>query len=296
MKRDRRTSRGFALVLVVLMAAIGTMIVTVMITRMSSERRTLKRITDSYQFRNDVYGSQEIFINWHRARSTVPFTELIAPDGQIFTVRLESGAYFTMSVADGQGALLTDLATLSGQIRDDVVRAIENLRLTVTPERFQQLTRAVGPPSVSIVGVEPDVLRAIVSGLTSPEATELFVAQVQAAKESREGITQVTLNEAATRAGIIGEQRNRLFNLVTTEPEIWTYRIEVFDPSVRRDQAVRGIKGLMQPERRATGGRGSQDLETFLSYRVFLTAEPIRYDDPSEMATAESATRVRTNR
>ncbi len=280
--------------MVVLMAAIGTMIVTVMITRMASERRTLKRIVDSYQYRNDLYGIQEIFINWHRARSTIAFTELIAPDGQIFTVRLDNGTHFTLSAADGQGALLTDLSSLSGEVRDDVVRAIDNLRLATLPDRFRQLTRAVGPPAVSIATAEPEVLRAIVTSVASPDAAELFITIIQAQRDAGEGITQVTLNEAATRAGIIGEQRNRMFNLITTEPEIWTYRVEFSDPAVSRDGPVRGIKGLMKPERRA-GGRGSQELETFLSYRVFLTAEPIRYDDPSELTQASRSKNMRND-
>lgn len=267
---------GFALVLVVLMAAIGTLIVTVMLTRMSAERRAMRRLVESYHLRHDTLGLQEVVHNWMRSLQVERVADLLAPDGHMLTVSTGDGQSVALYAADGQGTLLSDFSSLEGQLREDAARALDALRVLVGQERAAELTRLVGPAAVSLASAEIDVLRAVAMAVTTPAKAEIFVKQVSAARAGREGITQVTLNEAATRADILGEERTRLFALVTTEPELLAYVAEISEAGGRRGP-VRGFAGLMRPDRRSVGR--TMGAEAFLPHHLFLTAEPIRYED-----------------
>lgn len=271
--------RAFALLLAVMLAAAGSLVVVVMIERMTAERRAVKRLVESYHVRHDILGAQEILVGWFQRLQADKLADVVGPDGHALDIVLGDGRIFEVYLSDGQGTILSDPSLLAPEERADADAVIQKLREIVAPERIRKLTRPAGPLAISLASADLDVLRAVAETVAPPRQAEILLRELLAVQRAREGPTMTALQEAAARADIQGQERIRLFNLLSLQPAVWAYRIDVL-PYARWQGTIRSVEGLVKVPRAAARG-STTNPDVAMPMQMFLSAEPVRYDTPT---------------
>ncbi len=279
--------RGFALPMVMLLALIGVIVISSMLTRYASQNRFVNRHRVRYIEHHTQRGVQEMVGTWLDLVRGGPLDEIIREDGLAFTLNLEGSRRLDVYVHDGQGTLLTDFAAMNERERQVIEGALVELqgtrftrptrstrparsaRPTRTARPLDTYTRSRGPIAVSVMAAEPEVLKAILvaAEIESPTADRVVESIVQA--RERGGLTQPDLLGLLQATGITPEMRGLASTVLTVQPTLFAIETRVYDQ--RRGPMVAHYSGLVQVESR-TGGRAATQ-STFKPAGPFLSWE-----------------------
>ena len=268
-RRQSVRARGFALPMVLLVAMVGMIAVSAMLTRYVSQNRSVHRHTQRYVDHHMQRGVQEVVGSWLESMYGGPLAEVIGPDGLALVVDFEGGRRMEVYLRDGQGTLLTRLDEAPDRERRTTEAALAELSATVGAGEMDGYTRSAGSVKVSIAAVPGPVLRAILlSGGVSEEPADQIVGEILARRE-RGPITSQEVYTVLDSPGVPAERRAIIAALLTDSPSLWVVETRVVEGA--RDRVVARYAGLIEVEPRRSGRGGAQS--SFKPAGPFLTWE-----------------------
>lgn len=281
MKRVRRR-RAYALPIVVLLALVGTIVVSAILEYVSAQSRSVGRQLSSYEEHHMSRGLREVIGAWMQRARADDIREYLAPDGRAMDLEFRDGSRITIWMRDGQGTALRDLTQLSGPDLDDGRAVLRSIARGASDDaRFLELTRAVGPLAVSAHSAEHSLLSMIAEALVTEGDSSKFVSEVISARDAGQ-LDRAHYQQAMVSAGLTADERTRIERAITLEPTVWSVEAEIH----RRDARTLGgwvderYAGLA-PIRRQRGGntRTTGDISTiFQPLGAFLTWEQVDRD------------------
>ena len=268
-RRQSVRARGFALPMVLLVAMVGTIAVSAMLTRYGSQNRSVHRHTQRYVEHHMQRGVQEVVGAWLESMYGGPLAEVIGPDGLALVVDFEGGRRMEVYLRDGQGTLLTRLDEAPVRERQTTEAALVELTATVGAGEMEGYTRSAGPVKLSVAAVPGPVLRAIlVSGGVSERTADRIVGEVVARRE-RGPITYQEVFKLLDSPGSPVEGRAGIAAMLTDSPILWLVETRIIEGP--RDRVLARYAGLVEVETRRGGRGGAQ--ATFKPAGPFLTWE-----------------------
>lgn len=268
-RRQSVRSRGFALPMVLLVAMVGTIVVSAMLTRYASQNRSVHRHTQRYVEHHMQRGVQEVVGAWLESMYGGPLAEVIGPDGLALVVDFQGGRRMEVYLRDGQGTLLIRLDEAPARERRATEAALAELAATVGAGEMDGYTRSAGPAKVSVATVPEPVLRAILlSGGVSETAADRIVGEILARRE-RGPITYLEVLRVLDSPGVPVQGRSNIAALLTDSPSLWLVETRVVEGA--RDRVVARYAGLIEVEPRRSGRGGAQ--ASFKPAGPFLTWE-----------------------
>ena len=264
--------------MVLLLTLVAGVLAATMLSRESTQRLATQRQLDSYRSHHLSRGVREVVGQWAISLSGQPIEKMIAPDGRILDLRLADGGLVRVSMADGQGSVLTDMSKVTGDDRTDGERIVANLREITRGRPDPEWVRTVGPVKISAATAPEEVLEAVARVLMPTEgaATSLVRAIVSARRDGP--MTESDLASAVGRAGLSGDQMSKFNRLVAARPELWMVVVEVFDAGrdgEPRDRPHSRYAGRISFSQAGLGAfAGAESLGSFLSWEAL----PVRYD------------------
>ncbi|MFM9997054.1 MAG: hypothetical protein ACKVU4_14795 [Phycisphaerales bacterium] len=273
MDAERRTSRAFALPTVLLLTMVVGVAAAAMLSREADNRLMIERQLRAYGTHHMGKGVREVVGQWAISLSSQPLEKMIASDGHVLDLAMADGTLVRVSMADGQGSLLNDLARVPTSERVDAAAMIEALREVAGSSVEPDWVRPVGPVRVSAMGAPEAVLTAgaRVATSTKGQATALVRAIMDARRDGE--MTEATLNAAASRAGLTGDALSKFNRLFAPRPELWLLGVEVYPPAApgrRADQPESRYRGRIVLGQAGLGTMNAGD-----SLGMFLTWEEV---------------------
>lgn len=274
----RRPRPAFALPVVLLLTLVAGIIAATMLTREATHRLGTQRQLDSYRDHHISRGVREVIGQWAISLSGQPVEKMIAPDGHLLDIEPADGGLVRVSMADGQGAVLSDLGKISGEDRADGERILAALNEITRGKPDPSWLRPVGPVKISAATAPEEVIEAVARVLvpTTGAATSLTRAIMSARRDGP--MTESDLATAVGRAGLASDQLSRFNRLVTAKPELWLVTVDVHEPgrSGRPQEQPRSrYAGRISFSQAGLGAlAGAESLGSFLSWEPL----PVRYD------------------
>lgn len=256
--RARRRD-GFALLLTVLVFAIGTIMIGVMIDRQFSSTNSTRRHLDQHVGHHASRGLQECVEQYLMPFLSDSIEAQMGPDGHLLDFVLQDGRVIRVYLIDGQGAMLSDLTALTdASQRETGLAAMAHLRELMGRRRPPpELLRRYGPLAVSAVTAPKEVLEAMLVATLGPGGASRLAAEIVSQRE-RDGLDATGLSEAIGRVAREGEARAAIEALLTVSPVLWNGRIEIIRKHLaRRDEVVK-YRAVIEIER-GPARRGTSD-------------------------------------
>jgi hypothetical protein len=261
--------RAFALPMVMLLALIGVIVITSMLTRYESQNRFVHRHRMRYVEHHTQRGVQEMVGTWLDLVRGGPLGEIVQEDGLAFTLDMERGRRMEVYVHDGQGSLLMDMNAMNDRERQVIEGALEELRQDGPIDRVNELTRSRGPAAVSVLAAPPEVLRAILIAADIEGDTADRVVDDLIREREQVAMTQPDLLRLLGATGITPESRGLASAVLTVQPTLFAIETRVYDQ--RRGPMTAHYQGLVEVESRSGRGIAQSSFKPagpFLSWEV----------------------------
>lgn len=230
--RHRRVQRGrnqggFALPLVLMFALTSTILIAMMIERVTVGRRAAARQIEGYRETHASKGVQELMDAWLRSIPGRNIQSMIPREGPALRLELADGTAADVTLTDGQSRLLsTGVASSSS----DLSVILKGLERRVGPADVPGMLRSFGPKSVSVNTAPVEVLAAIIDAFTDDELGDRVASQLV---ELRRGqpIDQQDLDKIVLGYGVTPDQWQRMESWLTANPNVWRIEVTRTEPS-----------------------------------------------------------------
>jgi len=242
-RRSGAGSRAFALPLVVMVTLVVVVIVAAMLSRQETQSVVVAREVEAVRDWHFSRGVREIIDQWLKNKSTGSVRDLLAADGRAFDLVLDDGTRVSLYLADAQGTLLSTVAGLSTDERLDVVGSLDSLRQNAPPARYTALTRQIGPSEVSLWTAEPEVLNAVSRQAAGPDNGTELARSLEELRRSKERVTMSDIGEIATRLSLPDGKKRALSRMVTPEPSLFRFVLDVKAPN--SSQPIARYRGFL---------------------------------------------------
>ncbi len=174
-----RTRRAYALPLVMLLALVGTIAATLIVEFQGNQRRAEEQSVEAYRAHHEQQGIAEVLELW----LGLGRPQEIPPEGLAFQIRGPAGEIYQIELRDGQGTLLANPGTPSGDngqaMGEAFARAAAMLggmdAAHADPAR-EPLVRRHGPVRVNANSAPREVLVALARAVDPRAAAESFAA------------------------------------------------------------------------------------------------------------------------
>ena len=246
--------RAFVMPLVLMITMMLTLTAAYILQRQSTQAIVVRRQLGQYEGHHAARGIADVLDAWltggGRYRS---FRDRIDADGRILDITVpdglsansDGGDILRLYVKDAQGTLLSDFSGLTGQNLRDARDALDALR-GEAPANWNQLTRVLGPTTVSLTEAPKEVLSSIVQAATgSIHDGQDFVTAILKARAETVIDAQI-LNQAVLDAGLTPEQQGKLTRMVTPETTFWTLRADILQGGTRLVARYEGFLSTTQ--------------------------------------------------
>lgn len=212
--------RGFALPLVVLLTVIAGILLAALLERFGTQQTFAQRQLEQYRDHHIARGLQEAMQAWVNSvdTQTQSLKASLGERGKAFDLELD-GQRVTVYLQDGQGTALAEFAGLSPDEMGTAAEVLDQLRQQDSREA-RQLIRREGPLAVSVRAADERVLTAVARACSSSARAPRVVAELMRVRDEEE-FTIATMAEAFTRAGVEGEERVKLMQMLVTEPTLY---------------------------------------------------------------------------
>ncbi len=212
--------RGFALPLVVLLTVIAGILLAALLERLGTQQTFAQRQLEQYRDHHIARGLQEAMQAWVNSvdTQTQSLKASLGERGKAFDLELD-GQRVTVYLQDGQGTALAEFAGLSPEEMGTAAEVLDQLRQQDSREA-RQLIRREGPLAVSVRAADERVLTAVARACSSSARAPRVVAELMRVRDD-EDFTIATMAEAFTRAGVEGEERVKLMQMLVTEPTLY---------------------------------------------------------------------------
>ncbi len=212
--------RGFALPLVVMLTVIAGILLAAMLERFGTQQTFAQRQLEQYRDHHIARGLQEAMQAWVNSvdTQTQSLKASLGERGKAFDLELD-GQRVTVYLRDGQGTALAEFAGLSPEEMGTAAEVLDQLRQQDSREA-RQLIRREGPLAVSVRAADERVLTAVARACSSSARAPRVVAELMRVRDE-EDFTIATMAEAFTRAGVEGEERVKLMQMLVTEPTLY---------------------------------------------------------------------------
>jgi hypothetical protein len=193
-----------------MLALVGGLAVSLLLSRHSTSHRAVARQIDSYRDHHRGAGVKECILRWvDTARNRMD--ESIALDGHAFTMRVQGeagaiGGTVQVYLADAQGTLVSETSTLSGR-RREIVEAAKFLLESIPPERRLdetgrdlELFRPAGPAELSINSAPDLVIQAVCMAIVELPEKAVQAAEAIIRERDHAGVAPVELTRAGRTA------------------------------------------------------------------------------------------------
>lgn len=236
--------RGYALPLVLLLALVASVVMAMVLDRQRTQTLSQKRQLDHYRDDHFAKGMQEAIDAWMKSVAARPFNELLEADGHALDMDLAGGVTLRLYAFDGQGSVLTEIISLSGEARVDAANLISELsqlppelRATLTGfqrGRLTELTRRHGPLQISVNSAPEPVLHAAIRyAFAGSNSTDPVKAIVEA--RSSKVLAAADLSDVIAKLKGEAEQRNVLSRILTTQPVLYRLEARLFRTGASAD-------------------------------------------------------------
>ncbi len=249
MRPGARTSRGFALALVMLVSMVSVLTVAVMLERSAQATRAARRGEELYLRHHEQAGMRDM-IGMAMAYRALNVGEM-KPGGTAGVVlAVEGRGEVVIRVADGQGAILA----AAGDGAAAVLRTAAERVAEVDPQGTAagRNTRLRGPAKTSVHAAPRAVLEALYKAVDPEGPGGAFAAAVQEARAGKR-MSANDIAAALRTAGAPEEAAGFIQGLFTSEASLYRVRVESRGPGGRAVPGGR-FEGLIQGDPR--GGAG----------------------------------------
>lgn len=218
---DARRRGGFVLPLVLMFALTSTILIAMMIERVTAGRRAAARQIEAYRETHASKGVQELMDAWLRSIPGRNIQSMIPREGPALRLELADGTAAEVTLTDGQSRLLS---AGTGPVNAEQAVILKGLERRVGAADLPGMLRSFGPRSVSVNTAPVEVLAAIIDAFTDDDLGDRVAAQLV---ELRRGqpIEQQDLDKIVMGYGVAAEQWQRMESWLTANPNVW--RIEV---------------------------------------------------------------------
>ncbi|MEL6329166.1 MAG: hypothetical protein AAFR38_05855 [Planctomycetota bacterium] len=251
---------GFILPLVTVLTVVIGLVTAAMLQRHTAQLKTVQRQLVAYQANHGSRGLQEVVERFLAdTRPAEDFRDVFDPDGLGFTLRPGDGTAVRVYFYPAQGTLRLDAVGLPPDQIQTLEDALFQLRQTVPPTRFAELTRAHGPERVGWVDAPLEVKQALSRAIFREGNPTRFVRELDDRLEVEGNVLgRQVIQNAALDADATAYEANLANELIAAEPILWDVRIRVTD---RTGRLVGNFKAFLL--RTSENGRQNQP---FLSW------------------------------
>lgn len=259
-------ARAFVMPLVLMITMMLTLTAAYILQRQSTQAIVTRRQVGQYESHHTTRGIADVLDAWMGGGGRYKsFRDRIDPEGRILDITIPDGLsansgggdILRLYVKDGQGTLLSDFSGLTGQTLHDAREALDALKAE-SPRDWGQLTRVLGPTTVSLSEAPKEVLSALVQAVTgSIHDGQNFVTAILKAREETNIDGQV-LNQAILDADITPDQQAKLTRMVTPETTFWTLRVDVLEGGTRLAARYEGYLTTAQGGAARSSAQGGQ--------------------------------------
>lgn len=211
---------AFALPLALVLVLVSSVMIVVMLERQQAQQLTVQRELEGYTFHHITKGFGETFEVWLRSAGARNIREALGTNGHAFDLSVEGGQSVKVSLYDGQGTVLADLAGLT----DDQIllgRAMLRSLQQQTGADWKRYTRREGPLAVSIRGSPREVLLAAADAALSESGDpESLVSALEDARDSA-GDEPIDLAAVMDAADLPPEVRAKVASVFAVDPALW---------------------------------------------------------------------------
>ncbi len=216
-----KTARpAFAMVLVLLLIATSSLAIVTILERQAAHTRTVRRHLDRYTQHHNIRGIWETVEVRLGTFASLSIVDLVAQDPHLFDLVLGDGSVLSVSLADGQGKLLSKFNQLVGDEPVVAQAVVDQLVADVGQNASLQYLREVGPLAVSLGSASDEVVRAIANYVKDGNRPDDLVRELTALRDAGE-ITSAKISTAGGAANLTPQQRARLNQFVVDRPSIW---------------------------------------------------------------------------
>lgn len=261
--------RAFALPLVILLALIGTLMVTLLMDRHGNLHRASVRQIDDYVNHHRSAGVQEAVLRWlDTARGKL--RDSIGADGLAFSMVMPGSGQVDVFMTDAQGAALSDASSVSGRQREIVEDMTAMLDELPEDLKVNGLQRIAGPAAISVNTAPALVIQALCMAII-PERDQALAAATAILKKRGDG---------ELRAGDI-QQALQPLNISATQGQEFQQML-VFSPTLYRVEArTRTSRGQVLDVSAGLYEVDESRIETFKQSGGFLTWDQVPEDQIS---------------
>lgn len=249
MVRLPRSSRAFALPLVVVLAMVATMGIAVMLERQGQQTKSTIRHMKWTQDRHLERGVREVVGAWLTGASR-RLGDISQSGGHALDLTMPDGRTFRIDIEDAQGSALAVFDGVSEQELPFAQSAYESILMRAPDaQTLGAWTREVGPAAISAMTAPEEVLAA---------AATAYIGDAEASAMARD----IVLDRETAADGMGGTQwlrrifseyvtemddRRALQRLLVAEPDLWRLRITVLD---RRDRLSSMYEAIVEVDGR----------------------------------------------
>ncbi|MEM1330787.1 MAG: hypothetical protein AAGG07_09525 [Planctomycetota bacterium] len=237
-----RSRRAFALPIVLALTLATSLAISVMLQRQAASRLTTVRELESYRLHHASRGLRELIDAWQKTVSPEALAEVtLTGEAQVLEADIEGGGRLVAYVSAVQGKLPTTPARPEAA---STLREAERL-LRLDVEDTRPLVRAVGPAEVDVLTAPQSVLRALAEAVTEDtRASDRFAREVERRRGKGSQLVEKVgengwLLEAMSRAEIEEPLQESLESFLTTEPELFRTRVDLYADKLDREPTLR---------------------------------------------------------
>ncbi|MEM9166427.1 MAG: hypothetical protein AAGB48_05320 [Planctomycetota bacterium] len=235
MSRPTDRVRGFVMPVVVLLALVGGLVVGVAMERAAQRVVITQEQLDAYSDSHRSFGIKSIIASWLRFSDDQDMNAMRGvrdadsnAEGVIFRTDPVNGIDLSVSLQPWQGRLLIVGNGLPAEQAQQVQAMADALRASVgNPERFQQITRRVGPPAIDAGRAPPEVISIVAATLLEDALLGSKYANELVRARRSETVDRALLLAAAERASLDEAQRSALEPWFTPDPVLWRCAAEL---------------------------------------------------------------------
>jgi hypothetical protein len=272
-----RSSRGFVLPVVLLLALVAGIIAAVVLESQGTQRQVVERELREYQTQHFERGIREVVGAWTDTLIGQRIQDLLDDDGHALDLTTPDGFYCAVYLFDGQGSVLTSPAGLNEADREDAGGILDMLGQITGDNPDPSWLRPVGPVRVCLASAPVEVLTAVAGYAARDLKAGQQFAQNIAAARAKGDLVQSDVDTAMNAARVSAEDRPVLQRLVTIQPDLWAMVVDVYDPAKpTRDgtPTVRYLGRFQLPGQNGARQVSLQSLGKFLSWEELPVTNP----------------------
>jgi hypothetical protein len=234
--------RAFALPIVILLALVAALAGTLLLELQSNSSLAVNRQARVYEDHHLAAGMRELIDQWILTGGG-DIADRLEDDGLAFELELPQNKRVRVYLEDAQGTVLRDTSSVGGAPARLLDRIIDQLELVAVPpplpvynadgtiagpvEQPPPLFRNVGPIQVSVNSATEQVLDAVASAMSNPDAARTLMRQIRSEARPGSRITPEDLNSMITSLRNLSTTDAQEFrSVLTAQPMLWRLTVE----------------------------------------------------------------------